>query len=142
MKYLLYFFLSFALLIRCNSGPSEQEQKQEFENEVMRVHNESMAKMGTIYRLRLNLRKLRDTLETQTTDTSVTNLLSQQIKGLNQADEAMMGWMHQYKAPDTLQHQLAMQYLQEQLNLINQVKLKMDSTIDVAQTTYRQYEQN
>ena len=139
-KLILLLALPVAILAGCKSGPSETEQKLELEQHVMAVHDSAMAEMGTIFKLRRNLRALRDTLATRQTDSTTLLLLQQHITGLNRADEAMMDWMRNYKAPDTLQHQQAMQYLQQELQKIEKVKTTMDSTVKTARQTYQQYE--
>lgn len=137
-KWLLYLALPLALAA-CQSGPSEAEQKQTLETEVMALHDEAMADMGKIYRLRRDLTSLHDSLTAQSADTAVTNLLSRRIVQLHEADEAMMDWMRNYKAPDTLAHAQAMLYLQEEHVKMEKVKSLMDSTIANAKETYAQY---
>lgn len=137
-KWLLYLAFPFALA-GCQSGSSETEKKEGLETEVMALHDEAMADMGKIYRLRRNLTTLRDSLSAQSADTAATNLLTRRIVQLDAADEAMMDWMRNYQAPDTLAHQQAMLYLQEEHNKITRVKSLMDSTIANATETYAQY---
>ena len=70
-------------------------------------------------------------------------LLEQHLGLLQKADEAMMHWMHQYKSPQKEQSQeAAMQYLQDQLQRMEQVKYKMDSTLAAAQTIHKQHVPN
>jgi hypothetical protein len=137
-KWLLYLALPLALA-GCQGGSLETEQKAGLETEVMALHDEAMAEMGKIYRLRRNLTTLRDSLTARSADTAVTNLLTRRIVQLNAADEAMMDWMRNYKAPDTLAHQQAMLYLQDEHARMAAVKSLMDSTITNAQETYTQY---
>lgn len=140
-KWFLYLALLFAFA-GCQSGPSsEAQQQQELETEVMDLHDEAMADMGKIYRLRRNLTALRDSLQAQTADTVRVSLLSRRIAELNEADEAMMDWMRQYKAPDTLAHDQAMIYLRDEHNKMARVKTLMDSTIANARETYATYGQ-
>ena len=139
-KLILLFALPFAIVAGCQSGPTEAEQKTELEDHVMAVHDAAMADMGTIIKLRRNLQSLSDTLAAQQTDSATINLLQQNITGLQAADESMMSWMHNYKAPDTLQHEQAMNYLQQQLQKIEKVKITMDSTIKAARDIYQQHE--
>lgn len=132
--------LPFTLLTGCNSGNQEAEQKAELQQQVMAVHDSAMAEMDNIFKLRRQLRILRDSLQLQQADTALVSSFGKEIKGLNMADESMMGWMRNYKAPDTLQHEQAMQYLQLELKKINRVKTVMDSTLESARKTYQQYE--
>ncbi len=139
-KWLLYLSLPLALSA-CQSGPNEKDAQQELETEVMDLHDEAMADMGKIYRLRRNLGSLRDTLQAQSGDTATINLLSRRIQELNDADEAMMDWMRRYQAPDTLAHEQAMIYLRQEHEKMARVKALMDSTIANAKKTYTQHEQ-
>lgn len=136
-------FLSLVVVLAlsaCNDGANEAQQKQQtLETEVMDLHDEAMADMGKIYRLRRNLTSLRDTLQAQPADTATIRLLTQRIQDLEKADEAMMEWMRQYKAPDTLAHEQAMLYLNTEHRKMERVKSLMDSTITNAQETYATY---
>lgn len=140
-KLILLLALPIAILAGCKSGPTEVVQKAELQQHVMAVHDSAMAEMDQIFKLRRSLRALRDTLETQQTDTTILQALQQNINSLNRADERMMDWMRNYKAPDTLLHAQAMRYLQLELQKIEKVKNTMDSTISAARKTYQQYEQ-
>ena len=137
-KWLLYLAVPLTLSA-CQSGPTEEEQQQALETEVMALHDEAMGDMGKIYRLRRDLTSLRDTLAVQPPDTNALELLSQRIEQLNQADEAMMNWMRRYKAPDSLAYREAMLYLQEEHAKMARVKALMDSTINNARETYVHY---
>mgnify|MGYP003578087218 CR=1 FL=1 len=138
-KWLLYLSLPLTLLA-CQGSAGEAERQQTLETEVMNLHDDAMADMGKIYRLRRNLTSLRDTLQAQSADTATINLLTRRIQELEVADEAMMEWMRQYKAPDTLAHQQAMLYLNAEHQKMERVKSLMDSTITNAQETYATYE--
>ncbi len=130
------------VLSSCNVGPSEAEEKASLENKVLGIHDEAMVRMGDIYKLRRQLRTLRDTLEKQPqADSTALPALQQELDGLNRADAVMMQWMHQYKAPDSLQHQEAVAYLQQELVKIERVQTVMDSTISAAKQTISRYEQ-
>jgi hypothetical protein len=141
MRKLLFFLLLPVLLAGCQAGQTEEEHRTKLESQVMDIHDEAMAEMGTIYKLRRNLTRLRDTLQVQDTDTAVIQELTTHIVRLNQADEAMMNWMRQYKIPDGQQsHELTMHYLQDELSKMRNVKQLMDSTIVAARQTYSKHE--
>ncbi|WP_299701680.1 hypothetical protein [uncultured Pontibacter sp.] len=140
-KWLLYLALPLVLTSCQDGSSSETQQKQELETEVMNLHDEAMADMGKIYRLRRDLSALRDTLQASTTDTATISLLNRRIAELNEADEAMMDWMRNYKAPDTLAYEPAMVYLRDEHDKMARVKALMDSTIANAKETYATYEQ-
>ncbi|GAB3529770.1 hypothetical protein GCM10027443_09560 [Pontibacter brevis] len=140
-KHLIQIILPILLLTACHTGQTEATQQEELEANVMTIHDDAMAKMGDIYKLRRNFRSLRDTLAAQQADTATLQALQQQIDELNQADEVMMVWMRNYSAPDSLQHEQAMRYLQQELQKIERVQTIMDSTIAAARQKYQQYEQ-
>ena len=139
MKYvLLIFSLALSILCACSSENNPQLQRENLEQQVLAVHDTAMAKMGDIYKLRKNLRSLRDTLEAQAqTDSTILHNLQLHIRLLNQADEAMMAWMRQYKAPtEEQENEQAINYLQQELVKIEKVQTLMDSTIHAARSTY------
>lgn len=140
-KHFIYIAMPLLLLTGCNAGTTEATQQEELEANVMAIHDDAMARMGDIYKLRRTFRSLRDTLATQQADSATLQALQRQIEELNQADEVMMAWMRQYSAPDTLQPEQATAYLQQELQKIERVQTIMDSTIAAAQQKYQQYEQ-
>ena len=140
-KHLIPIIMPLLLLTACNSGTAEITQQEELEARVMTIHDDAMARMGDIYKLRRSFRSLRDTLATQQTDSTTLQALQQQIDELNQADEVMMVWMRNYSAPDSLKPEQAKTYLQQELQKIERVQTIMDSTIQAARKTYQQYEQ-
>lgn len=140
-RYLILLALPLVLFSACQGGSSPETEKTELEAKVLHIHDEAMTRMGDILKLRRSLRTMRDTLETQQADTSSLRVLEQELSGLEQADEAMRQWMRQYSSPDTLQHEQAMQYLQNELKKIERVQTIMDSTISAAQETAKKYEQ-
>ncbi|MBC5992363.1 hypothetical protein [Pontibacter cellulosilyticus] len=145
MKYILLIIsLALAILCSCSQVQSPEEQQETLEQNVLAVHDTAMAKMEDIFKLRKSLRTLRDTLETQTQpDSAILNNLQQHIQLLNRADEAMMGWMRQYKAPAAdMPNEQAINYLQQEMVKIKKVQTLMDSTINAAQATYNSYDQN
>lgn len=143
-KYSIFLVLPLlALLMGCQGGASAEEEKTALEAKVLHIHDEeAMPRMGEIYKLRRSLRQVRDTLAAQQADSASLQALQQEISGLDRADEAMMQWMRQYSAPDTLQHEQAMQYLQEELSKIERVQVIMDSAIEAARKTATKYEQH
>lgn len=144
MKHLLYclnFIIPLVLVpigVSCTSN--EQEHRQFLEREVLQLHDQAMQKMDKINQIRMNLTSIRKATSTPESDTTISNPLINQIMALNKADDAMMNWMHQYRAPDSLSHQEAINYLQEQLVKIKAVKIQVDSTLVNAQKTQKKYE--
>jgi hypothetical protein len=141
MKYgILSILLSFVLFSSCNQSQTPEERKAALEENVLAVHDSAMAKMNDIYHLRRNLRALRDTLENQPQpDSAILTHLQNHIKLLNRADESMMGWMRQYKAPVEIENEQAINYLQKELVKIEKVQTIMDSTVTAAKSTLKTY---
>lgn len=55
------------------------------------------------------------------------------LRGLTAADAAMMGWMHQYRAPDTTAAPAArLAYFQQQQQVLADVRQQFRATIDSA----------
>ena len=141
-KNLILLTLPLLTLLGCTEGNSPEElQQQELEATVMAKHDSAMAQMGDIFKLRRNLQALRDTLSAHGPDSAALQALEQQVAGLEAADEAMMVWMRNYEAPDSLQHGQAMDSLQQELQKIERVQIVMDSTISAARKTYSSHEQ-
>jgi hypothetical protein len=142
MKFAIVIILfASALCYSCNQPQTPEERKVALEENVLAIHDSAMAKMDDIYHLRRNLRALRDTLETQPKPDSTTlKLLQTHILLLNRADESMMGWMRQYKAPVEMNNEQATNYLNQELVKIMRVQEVMDSTINAARSTYKKYD--
>jgi len=137
----IVFALPLLLLLGCaDGGTSEASELETLEATVLAKHDSAMVLMDDIFKLRHNLRNLHDTLATHITDTATARVVQRQIEGLNGADKVMMDWMHNYEAPDSLQHDQAMAYLQQELKKIERVQVVMDSTIAAARQTYMTYE--
>ncbi len=142
MKYGLVIILSaLTFCLGCNRSKSPEELKTTLEENVLAVHDSAMSRMNSVYHLRKNLRALRDSLEAQPQpDSTILKDLHRHIQLLNRADEAMMNWMRQYKAPNDMDNKQAMSYLQQELVKIKEVQITMDSTIQAAKSTYKTYD--
>ena len=134
-----YFVISSGLLL---SSCSEKKSYEALQQEVMAIHDSIMPRMSEIMSLEELL-----TLELEKTDSlqaahpADTAMVSRQrdlqslIRNLKAADQAMMHWMHTYKA-DTLAKLDAKQaelYLQNQKNAIENVRDQMQQSIKQAQ---------
>ena len=94
-------------------------------DEVMVIHDEVMPEMGTINKAKKALKKMK-------TDENA-KIIDAQIQSLEDADEAMMSWMHQFKKPKNEDPKANIAYLTEQKVKIQEVKDIMLSTIAEAQ---------
>jgi len=113
-----------ALLTAC-----ADPQKEELENlkaEVMRVHDESMAQMGTMHDLESGIKSLIKTKEeANPLDSTFKERGMKRVFLLGKAHTQMMDWMHQYKAPkDTVAVNVQIEYFKEQ-------KVKIDAVDEI-----------
>ena len=62
------------------------------------------------------------------------------LQGLQAADNAMMGWMHQYKAPDsTVAEAQRLAYFQQQQQILDAVEKQQRGIIDSVAALLQQY---
>jgi len=110
------------LLVHCKSEDPIQIKINQKHKEIMSIHDEVMPKMKDIYSLKKQLKKVED-------KDQVVDLLS----ALENADDAMMDWMAQYKKPkkDVINYE---SYLADQQKAVTKVREEMLSAISQAQT--------
>ncbi|MBC8152325.1 MAG: viral A-type inclusion protein [Bacteroidetes bacterium] len=127
----------------CASGTSK-ETVEAAEKDVFAVHDEVMPQIGTILKLNKQLRHRADSLDSlKATDASATVRIDEEKaqamrlnRQLNEADSLMMGWMEGYNG-DTVQQlkpDAALGYLKAQKTKIDDVKQKINSSIEQAQS--------
>ncbi len=107
------------------------EQKPELEvmrANVMKIHDDSMEKMGEI-------RKAAFDLEDMATSHPDSTIIKQLIQDLEAADEGMMVWMSEYKEPDD-ESQLESFYAQEK-GRIQKVADKIYKTLEDANEYFK-----
>jgi hypothetical protein len=96
------------------------------EQEVMAVHNETMKGMDSLMFLKAELKKVPND---KTLSGIERDSVNNNIKNLENAMNAMMDWMHQYKKPANKQDTAAsMMYLHAQRQKIENVKLQMEES--------------
>ena len=118
-------------------APSEDELLYE---EVMAVHDEAMAKMGTIRRLS---RQLNDSIENTNANPmeqeEMINLYRNRLKELKDADGAMRLWMREFSAEgDSLEGAERVAYLKEEKASMEEVARQMDQAIAEAQEALKE----
>ncbi len=118
--------LTCLLFIGCKSGYSPEVQK--LHDEVMEIHDEVMPEMGTIHKLKKQLKaKLKNGVSVDVQD------LNKNINALDYADDQMMEWMHQFKMPKSETEENLIKYLDDQKVKISKVDQEMRSAIKNAQ---------
>lgn len=111
------------------SDAVEVSENQILYNEVMKIHDEVMPEMETIYKKR---KELNDRIKTDISEAEKQRLTAL-VNKLDSADKAMMDWMHDFKpVPDSEGEEKAREYLENELEKIKQVKETMQSAIKEA----------
>ncbi|MCB9233000.1 MAG: hypothetical protein H6581_15190 [Bacteroidia bacterium] len=91
------FLLSIAILIGLWGCHPYQKEIETRHAEVMQIHDQAMAKMDEIYAVMDQLKALDQ--DTSLTESEYHQKIDASIIQLQAADDAMMDWMHDYKAP-------------------------------------------
>lgn len=119
-------FLS--IITACN----QKNRVEKLKAEVMAIHDEVMPEMGTLMNLQKELKDKISDLDT--TDKSMADSLRRLVKQLEEADEAMMQWMRNYKDPSPeMSEEKALEYLESKKESITEVKNKINASKAAAQ---------
>ena len=127
------------MLASCNDTPSKTSTEpvskvKSMQKSVMKVHDEAMAKMDLIYRLRKQVKGIADSLhQDSTTHSKTLKTAYKNIEALELADESMMAWMRSYKAPKGKSESEAMEYLKSEQVKIDEVSKLMNDNIERAE---------
>lgn len=125
----LFGILIISLVYSCK----QRNQVKDLQNEVMSIHDEVMPEMGTLMKLK---KQLKDTIShLDSTKQTVADSLNLIVEQLEEADEAMMQWMRNYKAPtEEMPPEEALQYLQLKKKEIIEVRDKIYNSEASART--------
>lgn len=116
-------FLLISFFCSCNEKQKAAEPAQNpLYEEVMAIHDQVMPEMTTIHNLKKDLKALE---KPETKD-----IILAQVKGLNDADEAMMTWMAAFKVPEDKTQDEA--YLLLEKEKIKQVSVLMYASMESA----------
>ncbi len=113
--------------------PEERAKQQQIElfDEVMAIHDEVMPKMQDIYNLKVNIRGRLDSIPDLSEDAQAD--LRNHLAELDSADEAMMNWMREFEpVADSVSHEDAMEYLEDEKSKIEKVREVMNTAISEA----------
>lgn len=136
MKKSIGSILLFYSLIGCANRAEDQsvlETVGDLQKKVMEVHDEVMPKMEEIHRLKRDLVIRREQMRSVGDSTSAVLIkqIDKQLLSLQDADNAMMDWMYEFKPPSE-EDEKAIEYLKSMQVSIEKVKEKMLSSIDKA----------
>jgi hypothetical protein len=121
MKYVLISFILLATLPSCtNSLQKEFEKKYA---DAMYIHDEAMANMSALVKLKRKISNNPALPETEA---------SEAISLLDKADKQMMLWMRNFKKPTEV-NESSISYLDKQIAEIKEVADKIDLAISTAQ---------
>ena len=122
-NFILLPFVIFSLSA-CQFGKSDQEILY---TEVMEIHDKVMPEMGTIHRLKKQLKAIDTTLVKSPTY----SIILDQLASLEKADESMMSWMAEFSNPTEDTNEIeALDYLEKEKIRISAVRDQMHESID------------
>lgn len=116
------------LLFACKAKLDTATQTQY--DKVMEIHDEVMPKMSDIRKAKKSLKKLK------TEDNA--SIVSAMTSRLDEAEEAMMSWMHDFSKPSGDDVQAAKQYLDAEMLKIEKVRSEMMGAINAAESMIKQ----
>lgn len=130
-------------LSACGANQAQEAEQQKLWDEMMVVHDEVMPKMSDI-------NALSKQMEAATADTALTDELRDATRkalyDLQAADKAMWDWMYGLQQLPDLRngkkHEDIMQYLQDEIGKITEVKNAMLGSIEAAEALKKQLPQN
>ena len=132
----IFWIVALALMISCGTGDKHEthgaddmvkdDPNQALYDQVMSVHNEVMPKTSEIYQLKKELK------EKIAAEPDKQEELEQILAELDSADRSMMDWMHKFNEPDSASQEVAREYLENEMEKINQVKELINSSVQKA----------
>ena len=114
-------------IFSCKGNPSSNDKDElaALYTDVIAVHDEVMPKMGEMNSLKNQLTQRADSLlaDSLKANDELALPLQSAAKELGLADEAMMQWMRDFEKPDeSIDHQKATEYLQQEFEAISKVR--------------------
>lgn len=132
MKFYLFITvcLTAASITACNGGGDEKQQEKQQQDTILKMHDAMMDKDELLL---TNKNKLDTLLKKYPTDTAKTHQISTLIKQVEQADDAMQTWMHQFNPDYTGKtHVQIMEYLKSQQRQIIAVDSLLNAATDAS----------
>lgn len=134
---LLFLFLITGIFISCIFSCTKKDNATEqAEQQLMKIHDEGMAKMDMLLSIRERLKTYNDSSgKAELRSKNVNTILA-----LEQADKAMMAWMRNYHKPDAkISDEEKLRYFQAEFEKMKQVKIQMENSIDSGKTLLQKY---
>ncbi|MEO5906392.1 MAG: hypothetical protein ABIQ11_06685 [Saprospiraceae bacterium] len=152
MKLYLPFFICALILVSCQQKPAEVKTDepstggtvteplvlsadlQNYENEIMKIHDEVMPRMSEINQLATKLKSIK--AAAGTTEAGKPNTpdgLDDALNALRAAEQYMMDWMKEYSDGRATFSEAEMpKFLEKELSKVTEVKIRMLNAIDKA----------
>jgi len=116
-------FLIPLLFLSCGEMSPKEKELDALHRTVMSIHDDVMPEISTIRKLRKKIKK---------DENAATNNYQKMLSRLDEEDEAMMGWMQEFKKPDYKEYETAKKYLLAEKIKIEKVREGMLGVIDDA----------
>jgi hypothetical protein len=127
MKKKLLIALMSLVVFLFTSCKTEVTKRADFK-EVMKVHDEAMARMGEIHELKKQVRSWADTAS----NSIVISETNEIVRKLDMADEGMMSWMAEFKIPDGGPEDELKSYFAEEQKKVDKVSADIEQAINNA----------
>jgi ribosomal protein L29 len=143
MKNSTCILLLISIFFSCSSSTERKEQAMR--KEIMNTHDELMPKMNNIKELKIQLQENKELLLNENMQSATGGAMSEHqldslIQALDIAENSMIVWMENYNEfnEETFTHSQQMDYLRQEREKIEAVKLKFLSSIMEAEAVLGQ----
>ena len=130
MRFIASLFIVPILVIACQFDKNQDPEVSLLYDQVIEIHDEVMPKMRDIRQLKKKLTSISSA--EQNKDVKLA------LQQLEDAHDAMMDWMAQFKMPKNVEKSQSMDYLRGQMVSVNDMKAKMLDAIENANELNRQ----
>jgi len=116
-------------MVSCGPGPSKTD---ELEKEVLGIHDEMMPRLGDVARLKDELDKRRENLDSLAVEQA--KIIDALLVELTEASESMIAWMRNYSGDFAeMKEKEITEYLEGQQKQIREVREKINRAIESAE---------
>jgi chromosome segregation ATPase len=139
MKFNLFVLFIFLVFTSCHSKKEKSDEPNEpaaegglelLEEEVNKIHEEVMPKMSDLYKWK---NKLKDLDSIKSISPEKKKEIQSGIQKIDSAYDGMMNWMHEFKPEEHRPNEeAAREYLEDQMQKIQQVKEDIQEAIEKA----------
>lgn len=140
LRTILFLLISLVVFTECNKSGHEHhdhpaseavrnDENEALYDEVMKIHDEAMEKIGEIHRLK---KILNDKINSQALEK--TAAIGTTITQLDSADKGMFDWMHDFNPPgDTMDKEAYREYMESELEKIKKVRQDIIEALQAAE---------